>query len=118
MPATRERTSASREPAVCAGYSNSTATVFGFTSSTATTAGGMPPWPSCGPLGPHAAAATAQRRRAAARGRRGREVGKGVLFWTLHAQKNQPQFIIQAWKSLKHETPTVARLTNEVDIEI
>src|SRR4051794_12319824 len=71
MPATRERTSASREPAVCAGYSNSTGTVAGFTSFTATTAGGMPPPPG-GPFGAHAARASdAAMRRSARDGREG-----------------------------------------------
>src|SRR5258708_1921780 len=43
MPGTRGRTSASREPAVCAGNSRSIGTVVGFTSCTATSTGGRPP---------------------------------------------------------------------------
>src|SRR5258708_32640603 len=76
MPATRARTSTSREPAVCAGYSYSIGTVRGFTSCTATTAGGMPPCPPGGPFGPQAAARTAIRISEPARDRR--ETGKDL----------------------------------------
>src|SRR3954463_13309463 len=73
MPVTRGRTSASREPAVCAGDSRSIATVFGCTSWTATSAGGMPPCiPPGGPDGPHAAR-TRQRGTAKTKGERGAE---------------------------------------------
>src|SRR5688572_5546195 len=106
MPFTRARTSTSREPAVCAGYSNSTGTVRAFTSWTATTAGGMPPpapwgWP---PPGPQAASAREATRSPAIRARAGKMRSAMGYLWafswgsaldlsrTLHAARVSPQF--------------------------
>src|SRR6267378_4364886 len=80
MPGTRARTSTSLEPAVCAGYSNSTGMVFGFTSCTATTAGGKPPGPPGGPLGPQPAISAAERTRRVAPANRGLAVYIVFLF--------------------------------------
>src|SRR5688572_27940948 len=107
MPFTRARTSTSREPAVCAGYSNSTGTVRAFTSWTATTAGGMPPpatwgWP---PPGPQAASAREATRSPALRAGAGKTRSAMGYLWAfswgsslelsriLHAARFTPQFI-------------------------
>src|SRR5881396_1981431 len=87
MPATRARTSTSREPAVCPTYSNVTGSACGATVTTVTSGGGMPApgpplWPplSGAPFeGLHAASARARPARKLARKTRS-VIGSGGLL--------------------------------------
>src|SRR2546427_9005250 len=87
MPATRARTSTSREPAVCPTYSNVTGSACGATMTTVTSGGGMPApgpplWPplSGAPFeGLHAASARARPARKLARKTRS-VIGSGGLL--------------------------------------